>query len=177
MRARTARSATSAALGALVLLGACNRTTVPQAEPIELHRSGSQHLVLRNGSDRPASIESFEETAPTLRLEPGSGAAFDFVVATLAEAEPVPGRPWRALAPGTETNVALIEPGGYLQESGPDLVLRVRFDDEATQERRFSLQCGVDGWEAAPAPEGEHEVDLARPPLAGVPERICPMPL
>jgi hypothetical protein len=172
MRAGRPRSAL--ALATLVVLAACNRTSMPQTERIELHRSAPQHLVLRNGSNRPASIEPFEETAPTLRLEPGSGATFDFVVATLADAEPVPGRPWRALAPGTEANVALIEPGGYLQESGPDLVLRVRFDDEAAQGRRFSLECGVDGWETAPAPQREHEVDLARPPLARVPVRICP---
>jgi hypothetical protein len=165
------------ALSVLILLGACSRSTVPQTERIELHRSAPQHLMLHNGGDLPAFIEPLEETKPTLRLEPGSDAIFDFVVASFAEVEPVPGEAWRAVAAGTETNVALlIDPGGYLQESGPDLVLRVRFDDEVAQERRFSLHCGVDGWETTPAPEGEHEVDLARPPLAGVPERICPEP-
>ena len=176
MRARPSRSATGAlALGIVVLLGACSRTFVPRIERIELHRSAPQHLLVRNGADRPAFIEPFEEGAPTLRLEPGSDAVFDFVVASVAEVEPVPGQPWRALAAGTETNIALmIEPEGYLQPSGPDLVLQVRLDDDVARERRFSLQCGVEGWEAAPAAEDEHEVDLARPPLAGVPERICP---
>ena len=176
MRPRPCRTAASAlALSLMVLLGACSRTIVPRVERIELHRSAPQHLVLTNDGDQPAFIEPFEEGAPTLRLEPGSNAVFDFVVASVAEVQPVPGQPWRAVAPGMETNVALmIEPEGYLQQSGPDLVLSVRIEDDAARERRFSLQCGIEGWEAAPAPEDEHEVDLAQPPLAGVPERICP---
>ena len=179
MRPCASRSAASAlALSVLVLLGACNRTVVAPTERIELHRSAPQHLVMRNGGDRPAFIEPFQEGEPTLRLDPGSDSVFDLVIASVAEVEPVPGQPWRAVVPGTTANIALMtQPQGYLQQSGPDLVLRVRRDDDGAREHRFSLQCGVEGWEAAPAPEDEHEVDLARPPLAGVPERICPAPL
>ena len=177
MRACPSRSAASAlALSVAILLSACSRTNVPRIERIELHRSAPQHLVVTNGGSQPAFIEPFQEDAPMLRLEPGSDAAFNFVVASVAEVQPVPGQPWRAVAPGTETNIALmIEPEGYLQPSGPDLVLRVRLEDDAG-ERRFSLQCSMEGWETAPAPSADHEVDLAQPPLAGVPERICPEP-
>lgn len=157
------------------LLAACEHIIVPRVERVELHRSAAQHLVLENGDDRPVSIEPTTEDATPLQIAPGSDLTFDFVVATVAQVAPVPEQPWRAVIEGTETNDAImIEPEGYMRQSGPDLVLLVGLADEPPTERRFSLQCGLAGWAAEPAAEAVHTFDLSRPPPAGVPERICP---
>ena len=170
------RTATLALVLGLTALAAC--TTVVEPQPrLDLHRSQPQTLVLHNSGDSPRTLQPQVEGIPPLRVAPGENERIEFTVLTvvdLIKREDHANR-FRVLDQSARNSVEKTHPQGYLKKSGMDFTLRVQEGNASPSEHRINLnRCRPAGWEDAPAQHAKHPVDLANPPHAGVPLRICP---
>ena len=162
---------------ALALLAGCG-TTIPPVDELEHFRSKTQTLVLENRGNETLLIVSQSGNRDPLRVPAGGAVRITFVVLTVAELVLREGQTRYQVVGGSARN--LIEdstPSGYLAQPALDATLRVGVlgTGAPPDERRYALNdCRNGDWSAGPAPAKEHSIDIANPPLPGIPGRICP---
>lgn len=107
---------------------------------------------------------------------PGEREQIDFEIASTVSAERAEDMSWLVIAPGGAWNAVMaLDPVGYLTQPDLDAALTIRTGEGTAEQRRFALMsCPASNWVDAAAPEVDHFIDLAAPPLPGVPVRICP---
>ena len=113
-----------------------------------------------------------------LRVPAGGAVRITFVVLTVAELALSEGQTRYEIVGGSERNlIEDSEPSGYFAQPALDATLRVGVLGTGTppDESRYVLNdCRNGGWSAGPAPAKEHRIDIANPPLSGIPKKICP---
>ena len=169
-----ARATTTATL-VITALAACAHE-IPNPDQLELHRSAPQTLVLQNGGDRPLVVQPQTVGKAPLTVPQGGTARIGFEVLSVVHIELSKGGTRFRVVDGTSRNIIdRTDPAGYLKQTGSDATLRIGATDALPDEWRFALSgCPRGGWEGRPAPARDHAIDLANPPLPGVPSRICP---
>ena len=170
----TARAGLALAL-VFTALSACNGV-VSNVDQLVLHNSKPQTLVLQNGGDRPLLVQAQTGVGPPLPVAAGGSVSIKFEVLSVIQiAVPEGGTRFRVIDGTSRNIVEATNPSGYLRQTGGDAILRIGPAGAPADEHRLSLKnCPNGGWEKGPAPGHERTIDIARPPLPGVPSRICP---
>lgn len=162
---------------AAMALAAVACVSTPNRAQLKLHRSATQLLVFENsGAETLYVYPQKNESAPPLPVPPGGDARIEFVVLSIADIQIPEGETRYEQIPGTTQNLVLgLDSAGYIYRSGPEAILRVGASEELKRPWRLSVdRCPGSGWTDGKAPPARHTIDLAAPPLPGVPSRLCP---
>ena len=153
-------------LTAAVLVVACGEIKIPAFKIVELHRSADQSLVVANATDVTIHVMPATTGAPVIEIKSGDHWTTQFTVVTLATRDAV-----GVVVAGSQHND--IKPVGgtrYLTSAGEDWVLTASPGDDPWKHGMFFGEC----WFAGPATSATYHLDVAAPPIPGLPTEICP---
>lgn len=163
LRRQPSRSSAAALVALLALCSCCVHRVDPRPNTEVRRTEGQALLVVNTGATRLEMLDPGPASASIrLVLAPGEQTRLDFVLSEQTNR-----------GPAGEIEILPVRKGtsSLLGWSGPDLVLRLRFDGEPAEEVRVGVgRCLFDRTMAG----HEHELRLASPPLPGIPVlRLC----
>jgi hypothetical protein len=158
------------------LLSSCGYTIVKSPIQVELQRSSPQTIVFENTGENTIALVPTFSTAEAILIDPGASTTIEVAIASIRSTRRADDVPWLQADASPPWNVIVgPSPEGFLGQADLDAVVNVRVGDQPPEERRISLSsCGGGDWVDRPADPASHVIDLANPPLPGVPVRLCP---
>ena len=174
----SAFTSTALCVVATCLLSSCGYYTVVRTPiQVEMQRSEEQRLILKNSGSQTITLISNRSDSSARSIPPGAREVISFRVASVREAERADDIPWLQAVSNSSWNVVIAtSPESYLEQEDADAVLRLQVYDETETPliRRLSLINCNPRWSDTSAAAANHVIDLAKSPLTGVPERLCP---
>ena len=151
---------------ATLLAGCGCLRTIPHFDQVEVHRSGTQSLILASATGQSVHLVPAVPNEPTVEIPPDGQRTLRFVVVT-TESRDDNG----AAISGANHN--RIEPAGgtrFLTSYGADWVLIAGPLPDPWRHELFFGDC----WFPAPARAATHRLEVSGPPVPGLPIHICP---
>ena len=150
---------------------------IPLKTPIVVRQSEARELTIRNTLDKPVTVLTVaDRPGPSKTIAAGAEATVPFrleEIGKLERLDPRPAAKDRRFGLGAKvTTIADPSAAGdpaYVGLAGVDAVVRIKIDD---REHSFLIRLQDDCVWQAPPPGG-FVLEIAGPPTAGVPERLC----
>lgn len=153
-------------LVAAIVIAGCSGKNGLEFTKVELHRSATQTLIVRNLTGNDIIVRSADANSSSITIKAGNGRSIDFVVVTKAKEDKT-----GVFVAGSEQNqIEAIGGTSYFRLIGEDWVLAAGPPGDTREYAFFLGQC----WFNEPAESRFHRLEVLTSSIQVLPVAICP---